>query len=169
MLGALMFVSTLVLQALPNIHLVGMLTMAYTLSFRRKALYPVYLFVLLDGLYFGFNVYWIPYLYVWAVLWGVTMLLPRRMPVWLKYVVYPVVCGLHGLLFGTLYAPVWALLNGLSFKATLAWIGYGLPYDAIHGAGNFALGFLIVPFSDLINRLMKALNRGRKQKEPKPQ
>ena len=28
----------------------------------------------------GFGVWWVPYLYVWTVLWGMTMLLPKKMP-----------------------------------------------------------------------------------------
>ena len=80
MLAAVMFVSKIVMEALPNIHLLGMLTVTYTIVFRKKALIPIYLYVLLNGLYAGFNVWWMPYLYIWTVLWGVTMLLPKNMP-----------------------------------------------------------------------------------------
>ena len=100
MLGMVMFVSKLVMEFLPNIHLLGMLTMTYTLAFRAKALVPIYVYVFVNGLYAGFATWWIPYLYVWTVLWAVTMLLPRKMPSRIACVVYPVVWGLHGLAFG---------------------------------------------------------------------
>ena len=112
MLGTLMFCSKIVMEALPNIHLLGMLTITYTLVYRAKALIPIYLYVLLNGLYAGFSVWWIPYLYIWTVLWGLAMLLPRRMPRWLACIVYPLLCALHGLAFGTLYAPAQAWLFG---------------------------------------------------------
>ena len=50
MLGSLMFCSDIVMEALPNIHLVGMLTMVYTVVFRVKALIPIYVYVMLTGL-----------------------------------------------------------------------------------------------------------------------
>lgn len=157
MLGALMFCSKLVMAALPNIHLIGMFTMTFTLVFRKKALLPLYVYVFLEGLYFGFNVWWIPYLYIWTILWAVTMLLPRGMPKKTKCIVYPVVCCLHGLLFGTLFAPVYALFMGMTFKSMLAWIAAGLPFDAVHAAGNLATGLLILPLSELLEKLMNSI------------
>lgn len=154
MLGTLMFCSKLIMEALPNIHLLGMLIMTYTLAFRRKALIPIYIFVVLTGFYGGFATWWVPYLYIWTVLWGMTMLLPRRIPNGAKMVLYPIICGLHGLLYGTLYAPAQALLFGLNFQQMLAWIVSGLPFDVLHAIGNVATGLLILPFSQLLHRLM---------------
>ena len=155
MLGSLMFCSKVIMEALPNIHLLGMLTMTYTIVFRSNALKPIYVYVLLNGLYAGFNAWWVPYLYIWTILWGVTMLLPRRMPKKVAFIVYPLVCGLHGIAFGTLYAPAQALMFGLNFEQTLAWIATGLPFDLIHGAGNLAAGFLILPLSKLLRKLLQ--------------
>ena len=159
MLGMVMFVSKIAMEFLPNIHLLGMLTMVYTLVFRTKALIPIYVYVMVNGLYAGFATWWVPYLYLWAVLWGVTMLLPKRMPQWLCCVVYPLVCGLHGLAFGTLYAPAQALFYGLNWDMMIAWIVAGIPYDIIHAVGNALAGLLIVPLTALLNRLMRTQNR----------
>ena len=144
-LGALMFASDIAMEALPNIHLIGVFIIAATVVYRQKALYPLYVYVLLNGLYAGFSLWWIPYLYVWTVLWGVTMLLPKTMPKWLAPIVYAPVCGLHGLLFGVLYAPAQALLFGLNGRQTLAWIAAGLPFDVVHAVGNVVCGLLICP------------------------
>ncbi len=155
MLGTLMFCSKLLMEALPNIHLLGMLTMTYTIVFRRKALIPLYIYVFLNGLYGGFNLWWIPYLYVWTVLWGITMLLPQHMPKAVACVVYPLVCGAHGLAFGALYAPAQALMFGLNVEQTIAWIVAGLPFDITHAVSNVAVGCLIVPLSNLLLKLQK--------------
>lgn len=155
MLGTLMFCSKIIMEALPNIHLLGMLTMVYTLTFRKKALIPIYVYVFINGLFAGFAAWWLPYLYVWAVLWGMTMLIPKGIPRKAAYAVYPVVCSLHGLVFGTLCAPAQALVFGLNFEQTLAWIVSGLPFDAIHAVSNLFVGMLIVPFSDLLKKLVK--------------
>lgn len=156
-LGALMFVSKIVMEALPNIHLLGMLTVTYTIVFRKKALIPIYVYVLLNGLFAGFNMWWIPYLYIWTVLWGATMLLPRNMPRGVAIVVYPLICALHGLLFGVLYAPVQALMYGFTFEQTLTWIAVGLGFDIVHMVGNFAVGLLIYPVSQVLQRLVKKM------------
>lgn len=155
MLGALMFCSKIIMELLPNIHLLGMLTMVITLVFRKKALIPLYLYVFINGLYAGFATWWVPYLYIWTVLWGITMLLPRRIPRAVAFVVYPLVNGLFGLAFGTLYAPGQALLFGFSWEQTLAWILAGLPWDLLHGLGNLCVGLLILPLSELLRRLMR--------------
>ena len=155
--GTIMFCSKLIMELLPNIHLLGMLTMTYTVLFRKKALIPIYIYVLLNGLYAGFNLWWMPYLYIWTILWGITMLLPRQMPKSVAAVVYPLICGIHGFAFGILYAPAQALMFGLDFKGMLAWIAAGLPFDLIHGIGNFDLGLLILPLSKLLGRLASGL------------
>ena len=80
MLGCLMFLSDFLMEFLPNIHLVGVLIVAYTRVYRGGALIAVYVYVFLNGLYGGFATWWIPYLYVWTVLWAGVMLLPRRLP-----------------------------------------------------------------------------------------
>lgn len=155
LLGAIMFISKQLLEFLPNIHMLGMLTMVYTLVYRKKALLPIYVFVLLEGAFAGFAFWWIPYLYLWTVLWGVTMLLPRNMPTKTATPVYALVCGLHGLCYGTLYAPFQALYMGFGLKATVAWIIAGLPWDGIHALGNLAFGTMIVPLTKLLKRLDK--------------
>ena len=80
MLGALMYASKMLMEIAPNIHLLGVFTIAFTIVYRKKALYPIYIFILILGIFNGFATWWVPYLYVWTVLWGVTMLLPRKIP-----------------------------------------------------------------------------------------
>ena len=159
MLGTLMFCSKIIMEVLPNIHLLGMLTMVYTIAFRRKALLPIYVYVMINGLYAGFSMWWVPYLYIWTVLWAITMLIPRRISKKAAAIVYPLICGLHGLAFGTLYAPAQALMFGLNLEQTLAWITVGFPWDVVHAVGNVAAGLLILPFSELMKKLYERLNR----------
>ena len=155
MLGTVMFCSKLIMEMLPNIHLLGMLTMLYTVVFRKKALIPIYIYVLLNGIYAGFSMWWVPYTYIWTILWAITMLLPRKMPKKAACIVYSIVCFIHGLMFGILYSPAQAIMFGMSFEQTVAWIIAGFPFDIIHGVGNLIAGILIVPLSELIKKLMK--------------
>ena len=154
LLGALMYVLKFAMQALPNIHLLGVMIVAATVVYRAKALYPLYLYVLLEGLFSGFGSWWLPYVYIWTVLWAAVMLLPKDLPPKAAPFIYAGVCGLHGFTYGLLYAPAQALLYGMNFKGTIAWIVAGFPFDAIHGASNLVCGFvLIVPLIRLLKKL----------------
>lgn len=151
LLGTVLLAGDLLMEWLPNVHLVGMLLTVYTAVYRWKALIPLYIYVLLLGLFNGFATWWIPYLYVWTVLWGLVMLLPRTVTGKTVFI-YGTVCALHGLLFGTLYAPSQVLLFGLPWSALPAWIAAGLPFDIIHGIGNAVLSVLIYPLTKLLNK-----------------
>ena len=47
--GVMMFSTKMVRAVLPNVHLIGMFIMVFTLSFRSKALLPIYVYVFLEG------------------------------------------------------------------------------------------------------------------------
>ena len=158
MLGGIMYASKLIMELIPNVHLLGALIIAYTVVYRKKALYPIYTYVILNGILCGFAASWVPYLYLWTLLWGAVMLLPKQMPKKVRPIVYMTVCAAHGFLFGTLYAPAQAILFGLNFKGMIAWIVAGLPWDAIHGVSNFFCGLLIVP-------IVKVLQYAEKNRE----
>lgn len=155
MLGTLMFCGDITMNWAMNVHFVGALFMTYTVVYRGRGLIPFYIYAILIGLYEGFGLWWVPYLYIWLPLWGVTMLLPRHMPRKLAIPVYMVICALHGLSYGVLYAPFWALVAGLDIKGTLTWIALGFPADLLHAAGNFVGGALVLPLSELLRRLEK--------------
>lgn len=154
--GVIMFATKKVMEFLPNIHLLGMFVVLLTVVFRSRALISVYVYVFLDGAFSGFALWWIPYLYIWTVLWGMVMLLPRKMPDKVAFFVYPLICGFHGLIFGILYAPGQALLFGLSFKEMISWIAFGAVFDVIHAVSDFCMGFLVLP---LLKPLLKMKKR----------
>ena len=154
-----MYVSKVIMEVAPNVHLLGVFVIAYTVVYGKKALYPIYIYVFLNGIFSGFATWWIPYLYIWTVLWAVVMLLPKQMPKKIRPLVYMVVCAMHGFLFGTLYAPAQALLYGLSFEGMIAWIIAGLPWDFIHGVSNFICGLLIMPIVSILRRLERSPER----------
>lgn len=160
MLGALMFSSKVLMEIAPNVHLLGVFTIAFTVVYGKKALYPIYTYVFSNGLYCGFATWWIPYLYLWTILWAVTMLIPKNMPIKAKVIVYMITNACHGFLFGVLYAPAQALFYGLNFEGMLAWIVAGLPWDITHGISNFFCGTLIVPIISTLQKLERNINKG---------
>ncbi len=144
LLAALMCVGDFAMEWLPNVHFVGVLIVITAVVYRKWALLPIYVYVFIQGLLGGFGPWWIAYIYIWAVLWGMVMLIPQKLSQKIKYILYVVVCALHGFMFGIFYAPAQALLFGLDFKGMLAWIAAGFYFDMLHGIGNLILGSLLI-------------------------
>ncbi len=152
-LGAVMFVSNLV-TFIPNTYTIGMLTVVYTLVLRTRALVPLYVYIFLEGVLAGFTPWWVPNLYIWAILWVAVMLLPKNMPEKAAIPVYCAVPAIHGLLFGVLYAPFQALMFGLGLEGTLAWVASGFPWDVAKAVTNIILGIFILPLSRLLKKII---------------
>lgn len=153
--GVIMYISDIVMDFLPNIHLLGMFIVAFTVVYRKKALIPIYVYVFLTGLYAGFATWWVAYLYIWTILWAFAMLLPKNLPPKAAPIIYMLISAAHGFLFGTLYAPAQALFFGLNFEQMKAWIIAGLSFDFIHGVSNFFSGILIAPLIKILKNTDK--------------
>lgn len=134
------------LAFLPNIELVSVLLIVYTSVIGKKVFYPLYTFVLLEGLIYGFGIWWINYLYVWAVLVIIVLLLKEQE----SPIVWMIVAGLFGLSFGALTTLPYFFIGGIE----MAWAYFlnGIPFDLLHCAGNCVT--TLVLYKPLI-RLMK--------------
>lgn len=153
MYASAMYVSKQMMSGIPNVHILGLLTVAISIVYRKKAIYPIMIYVLIEGLFAGFSLWWLPYIYLWPLLWLATIVIPTDFKY--RYIVYSIILGLHGYLFGILYAPFQAIVYNLSFKSMIAWIIAGLPYDFIHGTSNLIMSLMLKPF---VNFLVKTKN-----------
>ena len=157
-LGGMTFLAKLVMAGLPNIEPVSLLVMLYAAVFGRKALYPIYAYVLLEMALFGVNLWAVNYLYIWVLLAGATWML-REMS---SPGGWALLSGTFGLLFGLLCAPVYAFTGGPAFA--VSWWISGIPYDLLHCGGNFGLALvLFVPLRRLLERLYRGMNMQRVQ------
>lgn len=154
MLGTLMMAADIAMNVVPNVHLGGMLIVVYTLVYRAKALFPIYTYILLIGLFEGFGDWWFTYLYIWAILWLAVMLLPRKMPKWLAPIVYSAVCAAHGFAFGLLWAPSQMLFYHFTWEQIIPWWSIGfVTADIPHGIGNLVASLFITRLVALLRRL----------------
>lgn len=148
LLGSLTFILKMAMAFLPNIEPVSMLIIAYTLVFGRKALRPIYAYVFLEFLVWGLGLWNVNYLYVWAVLFLLTLLF-RKMTSSLGWAI---LSGAFGLSFGLLCAPVYLLVGGWAYAVSW-WISC-IPYDLLHCAGNFAVALVLLrPCREILERL----------------
>lgn len=160
LLGALMFISDLIMEFLPNIHILGLLIIVYTLIFRVKAIIPIYVYVFLSGVFAGFALWWLPYLYIWTILWAVTLLLPKNLiNKKIGYVVYPAVCFLHQILFGVFYAPADVLMLNFNAEQLLAWIGTGTVFNILPATANMLLGIFTIRLTKLLKKILKITDK----------
>lgn len=154
MLGGMTFMAKIMMAGLPNIEPVSLLVMLFGATFGRKALYPVYTYVLLEFVLYGFNLWSVNYLYIWLILAVCAWLLRSTA----SPLGWALLSGGFGLLFGLLCAPVYAFTGGPAFAVTW-WIS-GIPYDLLHCGGNFVLALaLFVPLRKLLGRLYGRVSR----------
>ena len=132
-LSALLFAGQVALAAIPNVEIVSLLVILYTLALGRKVFLVIYTFVLLEGVFYGFGLWWINYLYVWAAL--ALAVLPFRKKD--SALFFAVLSGFFGLFFGALCALPYGLAGGPA-AAFAYWIS-GIPFDLVHCGGNFAV------------------------------
>lgn len=136
-LGAMTFAAKYVMAALPNIEPVSLCVMLFAVTFRRKAVYPISLYVLLEFLFFGIGIWNIMYLYIWGIL-ALAAYLCRSMENPLSWAL---LSGSFGLLFGAFCAPVDMVIGGMGY-AISKWIS-GIPFDLAHCAGNFVMVLIL--------------------------
>ncbi len=136
-MSAILVAVQVALGFLPNIELVSLLIIVYTLVFGRKALYIIYVFVAIEGMIYGVGLWWINYLYIWTILFVIVMLLRKQHYTY----IWAIVSGFYGLLFGALCAIPNIFISGFG-SAVSYWIA-GIPYDILHAAGNFVVCLLL--------------------------
>ncbi len=135
------------LAFLPNVELVTLLIILYTLYFQEKICYVLSAFLLLEGFWYGIGIWWVMYLYVWPLLAWVTYLLRKKESVW----VFSILAGIFGLCFGALCCIPYLFLGGI--RTAFAWWIAGIPYDLVHGVSNLILcRALFLPLKNVCKR-----------------
>ena len=152
LMAALIFGTKVALASIPNINLNAVLIILTVVFFGWKALYTVYVYVLLEGLVFGFTVWWVGYLYVWAILVVAAMLFRKHD----SALLWAVIAGVFGLCFGLMMYVEWFAING-GWKGFFAMWVAGIPYDLTHCVGNFVSTLVLYrPLYRVMEKLMKA-------------
>ncbi len=150
-LAAILLAGQLGMSFLPNIEPVTTLIILYTLTYKKQVFPIIYTFVLLEGIIFGFGIWWVSYLYIWSILAFVVLAL-KKMD---SSVLWAVVSGFFGLSFGALCAVPYLISGGL--HAAFAYWSNGIFFDILHCAGNFVLTLILYrPISQLLKRLHPA-------------
>lgn len=151
-LTAVVFTAQVAMGFLPNIELVTLLFILYTLVLGRKVFLIIYVFVFLEGIFYGFGLWWVNYLYVWTVQSIVTLMLRKQTSVFF----WSILSGFYGISFGALCAIPYFFMGGPS-SAFAYWVS-GIAYDIPHCIGNVIVCLLL--FKPLYKVLDQVLNKG---------
>lgn len=167
MLSSILFALQYILQGIPNVELVTLLILVYTCVLKKRALFIIAVFVLLEGIFFGFGIWFIGYLYVWFLLYLIARLLCRKStPLEISSLTWALVAGAFGLGFGAMFALIsffmgfvsGGISGGLN-SAFAYWIS-GITFDLIHGISNFFVAlFLFKPAYKVLASLMRSYER----------
>lgn len=141
MMVAVIEVCKAALSFLPNIELTTFWLILFTLYFGRKILLVIPVFILIEGCIYGFGLWWVMYLYMWPLLVLLVWIFKKHGSIWF----FSTLSGLFGLFFGFFCAIPYVVIgawdggiqNGL--YAGFTWWVAGIPWDIVHGVGNFVL------------------------------
>jgi energy-coupling factor transport system substrate-specific component len=148
MLSAILIAVQVALRFLPNVEMVSLLIILFTLVFGPKTIYSIYVFVLLEGTIYGFGLWWLNYLYIWLILYLITVTFRKlRSPFY-----WAVISGCYGLFFGALCSIPYLFIGGPA--ACFAYWVSGIPFDLIHCAANFLIMLVLFkPIYYILNKI----------------
>lgn len=152
LLGAILVISQISLSFLPNIELISLFIIIFSLVYDKKILYSIIIFLFIMGSIYGFRGWWIGYLIIWPLLSIITLVLKKY--IMEKYLLLSIFSGFFGLIFGFLYSIPYFIFVSPTFGLTY-WIR-GIPYDLIHMLGNY---FIMIFLGKIIYNLLSKLNK----------
>jgi energy-coupling factor transport system substrate-specific component/cob(I)alamin adenosyltransferase len=148
----------MVLSAIPNVEIVTLLFMVYTVVFGiRRTLFVSIIFTTTEILLWGVHTWLLTYYIIWPLLILLTGLLSRFLT---GDFTRAFLAGAFGLTFGMYFAIVEAMLYGLNYG--FVYYIRGIPFDIIHGASNFIVVLMLFkPLERMLGRLAKNYTENR--------
>lgn len=134
---ATLIASKMALAVLPNIEIVSLLIIVFTLTFGFKVFYSIIIFICIETFIWGMGLWSIMYLYTWPLLAITTYLFRKQDSVWF----WSIVSGIFGLFFGALGSILYLIIGGV--RTAFAWWIAGIPWDIVHCIANFVLALVL--------------------------
>jgi len=146
---ALLHVGKQALNFLPNIEVVTLLLIVYTLGFGwKRSLMVTFVFIALEMTVWAIHLWIIMYLYIWPFLIFLVHTFRHNNSV----LFWALFSATFGLFFGMMAALPYIVTSGLA--GAIAWWVSGIPFDLMHAAGNFALCLVLYrPLMMLVDRV----------------
>jgi energy-coupling factor transport system substrate-specific component len=137
MMVAVIEVSKFLMAQIPNVELTTFWIIMFSLYLGKRVYYAIIVFILIEGFVYGIQLWWIMYLYAWPLLAIIILLLHKMKGTW----EWSMISGIFGLSFGLLCAIPYIFTSGI-YGAFAYWVA-GIPFDLIHGIGNFMIMLIL--------------------------
>ena len=158
MMTAVIEVSKLMLNFLPNVELVTFWVIMFTLFFGPKVIYSIIVFILIEISIHGIHTWIFMYMYVWPALALLVYLFRKNDSIWF----YSILSGFFGLFYGAFcslpYIVIGTVDGGIQSGLIMAfnWWVAGIPFDIIHGIANFVIMMVLyTPVRALLVKLKR--------------
>ncbi len=138
-MGALLITVQVALAFMPNVELVSLLIILFTLVLGYRTVFIIYTFVICELFIYGFSTWWINYLYIWLILFLAAMAFRKERSSYF----WAFLSGFYGLSFGALCAIPYYFMGG--FPAMAAYWTSGILFDLVHGIANFVIALILFP------------------------
>lgn len=151
-LSASITAGKLAMSFIPNVEVVTLLFILYTIVFGyKKSFFIAVVFTTTEILIYGFSTWLLVYYVIWPMLVTITELMKRRVK---SEYGYAIIGSIFGYTFGIFFAVLESFFYGAAYGWTY-WIR-GIPLDLIHGTANFIIILVLFkPLKDLLIRLKK--------------
>jgi len=147
--SVILIIAQVAMRYLPNIEVVSLFILLFTRHFKKRTLYIIYLFVIVEGLLYGFGLWWVTYLYVWTILFFIC----RAFNDIDNSFTLAIILAIYGLLFGVFTSFVYFVTLGVS--GGISWIISGFPFDLLHCIGNFITTLILFkPLDKMMKRII---------------
>ncbi len=147
---AMIEVCKVAMMELPNIELTSFWLLMFSKHFGNRVYFVVPVFILIEGVIFGFGVWWIMYLYAWPLL----VLVARFFRKSDSPLTWALISGIFGLSFGFLCSLPYLFMGGIG--TAFGWWVAGIPWDLVHAGANFAL--MLVLYKP-VSKAMKGIEK----------
>ena len=152
LLSASITTGKLVLSFIPNVEIVSLLFIIYTIIFGIKySIIISIVFTTTEMLIYGFSTWLLVYYLIWPLLIIITYLIKENIK---SEYGYAVIAGLFGLFFGTFFAVAESFFYGYAYGLTY-WVR-GIPFDILHGVSNF---IIVLFLFDPMIKIMKYIHK----------
>ena len=145
---AILEISKTVLAAIPNVEVVSLFIILFTIYLGGKVLFATIAFSVLEIFLWGFGMWNVIYFYIWPMLVLITLIFRKSK----NRITFSIISGIYGLVFGAMSAIPSLVIGGLAFAISY-WVS-GIPFDIVHGVSNFIICFVLFnPLCKLFDRL----------------
>lgn len=148
----------LALSFIPNVEIVTLLFIVYTVVFGyKKVLLVSLVFTTTEVFIYGFSTWFLVYYVIWPILIIITELMKKMVK---SEYGYATVGAIFGYTFGAFFAVVESFFYGAAYGWAY-WVR-GILFDLLHGTSNFIIILVLFnPITDILTRLKKSYYRNK--------